>query len=44
MIVTQLKMVPETIPFIIIGMVILKNAFIFEHSSEMAASSTVIGI
>ena len=42
--VTQLKIAPETIPAVIMGTVTLKNDFIFEAPREMAASSILIGI
>ena len=43
-IVTQLRIAPETIPAVIIGTVILKNDFIFVAPREIAASSILIGI
>ena len=43
-IVTQLKIAPDTIPACIIGTVMRKNAFIFVAPREMAASSMLIGI
>ena len=42
--VTQLRIAPDTIPAVIIGTVIRKKAFIFEAPREIAASSMLMGI
>ena len=44
MIVTQLKIAPDNMPFDIIGTVIVKNALSFDEPKLMAASSIDIGI
>ena len=44
MMVTQLKMAPEMMPFAIMGTVTRKKVLAFEAPSEIAASSTVMGI
>ena len=44
MMVTQLRMAPEMMPFAIMGTVIWKKVLALEEPSEMAASSTVMGI